>query len=133
MKNLQSQSTSNINSVTQKASIVGLSPEIDEEIAKMLVAFKERRDYAVEALNAIEGISVLKPDGAFYLFANISAISDNSLEFSKELLASKGVAVVPGVGFGSEGYIRLSFATDLETIKDGISRIKDFVAEKLSN
>jgi len=132
MKNLQSQSTSNINSITQKASIIGLSPEIDVEIEKMLVAFKERRDYAVKYLNKIDGVSVLKPDGAFYLFANISKVSNNSLEFAKELLESKGVAVVPGIGFGSEGYIRLSFATDLKTIEDGIQRIKDFVAEKKS-
>jgi len=127
MKKLQSQSTSNINSITQKASVVGLSSEIDSEIEKMVVAFKERRNYAVESLNKVKGISVLKPDGAFYLFANISEISNDSLTFAKDLLAEKGVAVVPGVAFGSEGYIRLSFATDLETIKDGIQRIKEFV------
>jgi aspartate aminotransferase len=130
MKNLQSQSTSNINSMTQKASIVGLSPEIDSEVEKMVVAFKERRDYAVEAINNIKGISVVKPDGAFYLFVNISEVEKDSMKFSKDLLEKKGVAVVPGIGFGSEGYIRISFATSLETIKDGINRIKDFVENR---
>jgi aspartate aminotransferase len=130
MKNLQSQSTSNINSITQKASIVGLSPEIDSEIDSMVVAFRERRDYAVKAINNIHGLSVVKPDGAFYLFVNISEVENDSMKFSKELLESKGVAVVPGVGFGSEGYIRISFATDLETIKDGINRLKEFVESK---
>jgi aspartate aminotransferase len=130
MKSLQSQSTSNINSITQKASVVALSSEIDKEIAKMLEAFKERRDFAVQKLNEIEGVSVMKPQGAFYLFVNISEIDSDSIKFSSELLKSKGVAVVPGVGFGSEGYIRMSFATDLETIKQGIERIKEFVEEK---
>jgi aspartate aminotransferase len=116
--------------MTQKASIVGLSPEIDSEVEKMVVAFKERRDYAVEAINNIKGISVVKPDGAFYLFVNISEVEKDSMKFSKDLLEKKGVAVVPGIGFGSEGYIRISFATSLETIKDGINRIKDFVENR---
>ncbi|HIC10413.1 MAG TPA: pyridoxal phosphate-dependent aminotransferase [Campylobacterales bacterium] len=131
MKNLQSQSTSNINSITQKAAIVGLSPKIDDEIAKMVKAFKERRDYAVEYINSeIEGLSVVKPDGAFYLFINISEVEPDSMKFSKELLEEKGVAVVPGVGFGSDGYVRFSFATDLDTIKDGLNRIREFVENR---
>ena len=131
MKNLQSQSTSNINSITQKAAIVGLSAQIDDEIAKMVQAFKERRDYAVEYINReIEGLSVVKPDGAFYLFINISEVEPDSMKFSKELLEKKGVAVVPGIGFGSDGYIRFSFATDLDTIKDGLNRIREFVENR---
>ena len=127
MKKLQSQSTSNINSITQKAAIVGLSSKIDDEIAKMVEAFESRRNYAVDAFNNIERISVFKPEGAFYLFVNISEVSNDSLEFSKKLLEKYGVAVVPGTGFGSEGYIRFSFATDIETIKSGIERFKQFV------
>ena len=131
MKNLQSQSTSNINSITQKAAIIGLSAQIDDEIAKMVQAFKERRDYAVEYINSeIEGLSVVKPDGAFYLFINISEVEPDSMKFSKELLEEKGVAVVPGIGFGSDGYIRFSFATDLDTIKDGLNRIREFVEKR---
>lgn len=127
IKNLQSQSTSNINSITQKAAITGLDGSADKDIEAMRQAFKSRRDEAVALLNAIDGISVLKPDGAFYLFVNISAIEPDSMKFSKNLLEHAGVAVVPGVGFGSDGYFRFSFATDLHSIQEGIKRIENFV------
>ena len=129
-KKLQSQSTSNICSITQQASITGLDGSADADIEMMRIEFKKRRDEAVRLFNEIDGLSVLSPDGAFYLFVNIKEISNNSLEFSKELLEKKGVAVVPGVGFGSEGYFRFSFASSIENIKEGISRIKDFVQNK---
>lgn len=128
-KKLQSQSTSNINSITQKAAIAGLDGSADEDIEMMRVAFKERRDEAVNLINAIEGLSVYKPDGAFYLFVNIKELSNDSMDFCKQLLEKKGVAVVPGVGFGSEGYFRFSFATDIESIRKGIKRIEEFVQE----
>ena len=128
-KKLQSQSTSNINSITQKAAIAGLDGSADEDIEMMRVAFKERRDEAVKLINAIEGLSVYKPDGAFYLFVNIKELSNDSMDFCKQLLEKKGVAVVPGVGFGSEGYFRFSFATDIESIRKGIKRIEEFVKE----
>jgi aspartate aminotransferase len=126
-KTLQSQSTSNINSITQKAAIPGLDGSADADIEMMRVEFKKRRDEAVELFNAIDGLSVIKPDGAFYLFVNIKAISNDSLNFSKDLLEKTGVAVVPGVGFGSEGYIRFSFATDIASIREGIKRISNYV------
>ena len=128
-KKLQSQSTSNINSITQMAAIAGLDGSADTDIAMMREAFIERRNEAVELINNIDGLSVLKPDGAFYLFVNIKEVSNDSLTFAKELLDKKLVAVVPGVAFGSEGYFRLSFATDITTIRDGISRIAEFVKE----
>ena len=128
-KKLQSQSTSNINSITQMAAIAGLNGSADEDIEMMRKAFIERRNEAVELINNINGLSVVKPDGAFYLFVNIKEVSSDSMEFAKGLLAEKGVAVVPGVAFGSEGYFRLSFATDIDTIRDGISRIAEFVKE----
>lgn len=127
MKSLQSQSTTNICSITQKAAIPGLDGRADADIESMRVEFQKRRDRAVELFNAIPGISVLKPDGAFYLFVNISEVSSDSMEFCKKLLEEKGVAVVPGVGFGAEGYFRFSFATDMVSIEEGISRVKDFV------
>jgi aspartate aminotransferase len=130
MNNLQSQSTSNINSITQKAAIVALEGEVDAEIEEMRVAFEERAAEAVKLFNEIDGLSVLKPNGAFYLFVNTKEISNDSIEFCKELLQETGVAVVPGIGFGAEGYFRFSFATDIETIREGISRIKKFVASK---
>ena len=126
-KKLQGQSTSNINSITQMAAIVGLDGKADADIEMMRVAFKSRRDEAVELFNKIDGLSVLKPDGAFYLFVNIQDISSDSLKFCKDLLAQQEVAVVPGVGFGSEGYFRFSFATDIESIRTGIKRIEEFV------
>jgi aspartate aminotransferase len=128
-KKLQSQSTSNINSITQKAAIAGLNGSADKDIAIMREAFIERRNEAVKRFNTIDGLSVLSPDGAFYLFVNIKEITNDSMTFSKALLADKGVAVVPGVGFGSEGYFRFSFATDLDSIKEGISRIETFVKD----
>lgn len=129
-KKLQSQSTSNICSITQKAAIPGLNGSADTDIEMMRQAFQERRDEAVKLFNAIDGLSVLSPAGAFYLFVNIKAISNDSLTFCKELLSEQEVAVVPGVGFGSEGYFRFSFATDIESIREGIKRIEAFVASK---
>ena len=127
MNKLQSQSTSNINSITQDAAIVGLDGTIDKEIEEMRVAFEERCNKAVELFNAVDGLSVVKPNGAFYLFVNIKEVSNDSMQFCKDLLEAEGVAVVPGVGFGSEGYFRFSFATDIETIREGIKRIERFV------
>ena len=129
-KKLQSQSTSNINSITQKAAIVGLNGEADADIESMRQAFKERRDEAVKLINEIDGLSVLSPAGAFYLFVNIKEITNDSMTFCKELLEEQGVAVVPGIGFGSDGYFRFSFATDIESIRAGIKRIATFVATK---
>ena len=128
-KKLQSQSTSNINSITQMAAIAGLDGSADADIEMMRKQFMARRDEAVVLFNEIDGLSVLKPDGAFYLFVNISKISNDSLNFAKDLLAQQEVAVVPGVGFGSEGYFRFSFATDIESIRTGIKRIESFVKE----
>ncbi len=127
MKKLQSQSTSNICSITQKAAITGLNGSADKDIEMMCQAFSARRDEAVELFNKIDGVSVVKPDGAFYLFVNISQVEKDSLKFSKSLLEETGVAVVPGVGFGSDGYFRFSFATDIESIREGIKRIETFI------
>jgi aspartate aminotransferase len=129
-KKLQSQSTSNINSITQKAAIVGLNGGADADIESMRQAFKARRDEAVKLFNEIDGLSVLSPAGAFYLFVNIKDVSNDSMAFCKGLLEDQGVAVVPGLGFGSEGYFRFSFATDIESIRKGIKRIATYVAAK---
>jgi aspartate aminotransferase len=130
MNKLQSQSTSNINSITQMAAIPALNGEVDEEIEMMRKAFASRAAEAAELMNNIEGLSVSKPEGAFYLFVNIKDISNDSIQFCKELLQEAGVAVVPGIGFGSEGYFRFSFATDITTIREGIRRIEKFVKQK---
>ena len=127
MVKLQSQMTSNINSITQKAAIPALLGKADADVEMMLKEFKKRRDYVYEAFNSIDGLSANKPQGAFYIFVNHKKIMKESMTFALTLLEEKGVAVVPGIGFGSEGYFRFSFATDLETIKKGIERIADFV------
>jgi aspartate aminotransferase len=126
MKKLQSQSTSNINSITQVAAIAGLDGRADEDIEMMRKVFHTRRDLAVELFNQSDKLSVAKPDGAFYLFVNIQKVTNDSMEFCKKLLEEKGIALVPGVGFGSEGYFRFSFATDEDSIREGIQRIKEF-------
>ena len=133
IKKLQSQSTSNINSITQKASIVALNGSADADVEKMRVEFQKRRNIAVELFNEIDGISVMKPEGAFYLFVNITKLphyGTDSMFFSKKLLEDTGVAVVPGVGFGMEGHFRFSFATNEASIIAGIKRIKNFVEVK---
>ncbi len=143
MTNLQSQCTSNINSITQKAAIVALNGEVDSEIESMREAFARRRDLACEMINHIDGLEVLKPQGAFYLFINIqgalknSALNDalksnaskggESLEFCKQALERTGLAFVPGSAFGMEGFIRMSFACSEEQIKRGLERLGDFI------
>ena len=127
MDNLQGQCTSNINSITQKAAIAALDGRIDSDIESMRKEFCKRRDIVVEGIAAIKGLSVVKPSGAFYVFVNISKIESDSVRFCKALLEKEGVAVVPGSGFGMDGYFRFSFATDLPSIMQGIERINRFV------
>ncbi|WP_104697640.1 MULTISPECIES: pyridoxal phosphate-dependent aminotransferase [unclassified Helicobacter] len=127
MDNLQSQCTSNINSITQKASLVALNGKVDQEIERMRLSFLDRCNFAFEQINAISKLNVIKPQGAFYLFINIEETKMDSLSFSKQLLEQQGIAVVPGVAFGMDGYIRLSFACSMEQLQKGIERIKTFV------
>ncbi|MDX9796656.1 MAG: pyridoxal phosphate-dependent aminotransferase [Arcobacteraceae bacterium] len=129
MIKLQGQVTSNINSITQHASILALEGKADEAIETMRVEFEKRRNVAITQLNYIKGISCVKPEGAFYLFANIKELTNDSIKFCSELLEKEGVAVVPGLAFGAEGYFRFSFATDLPSIEKGIERIRKFVEE----
>jgi aspartate aminotransferase len=131
MIKLQSQSTSNINTITQKAAIPALLGKADRDVENMVKEFKRRRDFVYEAFNSIEGLSAIKPHGAFYIFVNHKKILPDSMSFALDLLEEKGVAVVPGIGFGSEGYFRFSFATDFETINKGIKRIEEFIKELL--
>ena len=130
MIKLQGQVTSNVNSITQYAAIPALDGEADETMEVMRKEFEKRRNVAVESFNAINGLSSFNPDGAFYLFVNIQGVTSDSMKFCADLLEEKGFALVPGLAFGTEGYVRFSFATDLETIEEGIRRIKDFVENK---
>jgi len=130
MIKFQGQVTSNVNSITQHAAICALEGHADADIETMRQAFEERRNIAVAAFNAIEGITCVNPQGAFYLFVNIKEVTNDSMKFCSDLLEEKGVAVVPGLAFGTEGYFRFSFATDLASIEEGIRRIKEFVENK---
>lgn len=130
MDNLQSQCTSNINSITQKASIPAIDGSADFDTRQMREAFKERRDIACSLIKEIPGISVTKPDGAFYLFINIQKVkgfNGDSIAFCKELLEKSGVALVPGSAFGMDGFVRMSFACETEQIKKGFVRIAEFI------
>ncbi|KAA6224642.1 pyridoxal phosphate-dependent aminotransferase [Campylobacter sp. LR185c] len=129
IKKMQGQSTSNICSIVQHAAIPALKGECDKDIEYMRQAFKNRRNVALKMLESVPKISVYKPQGAFYLFINISKIQKDSVEFCRLLLEKKKVAVVPGIGFGMDGYFRLSYATSDELIKQGIQRIKEFIME----
>lgn len=132
MSNIQSQSTSNPTSISQKASVEALmGPQ--EEVKKMVSAFQERRDYIVNRLNEIPGVSCYKPVGAFYVFPNFSSYYgrsfkgkkvNNSTELADFLLEEAKVAVVPGIEFGADSYLRLSYATSMDDIKEGIDRIE---------
>ncbi|MGI0406211.1 pyridoxal phosphate-dependent aminotransferase [Helicobacter himalayensis] len=129
MNNLQSQCTSNVNSIVQKASIVALNGECDADIEEMRLAFKDRMESAFKLFNTLPGFSVLKPQGAFYLFVNISGLprfGGDSMRFCKELLENEGVALVPGCAFGKDGYVRFSFACSIDEITHGIERIAKF-------
>jgi aspartate aminotransferase len=130
MIKLQGQVTSNINTMTQYAAIPALLGVADKDIEMMRVEFEKRKDYVVKAINEIDGLSCFEPDGAFYIFINIKQISNDSMKFCADLLEQTGVALVPGLAFGMEGYARFSFATDLDTIKEGVERIREFTKHK---
>ena len=136
MSNFQSHATSNPNTIAQYATIAALNgPE--ETLNEMIKAFKERRDFMVEKINSIENLSCLNPQGAFYVMVNISKLIgktingksiNNSIDFADYLLDDAKVAVVPGIGFGNDNYIRLSYATSLDNIKEGLNRIEKAIA-----
>ena len=128
---LQSQNTSNPTSIAQKASVEALNGD-QSAVAMMVKAFRERRNIIVDALNAIPAISCPLPQGAFYVFPNVSALYgrscqgrkiSNSSDLAAYLLDVANVAVVPGSDFGNDNYIRLSYATSLKLIEEGIKRI----------
>ncbi len=139
MANIQSHATSNPNSIAQVASIAALDGPQDE-VLKMKAAFEERRNYMYNTINNIDGLSCLKPQGAFYVFMNIKdilgktfygATINTSDEFADVLLEKVNVALVPGSGFGTEGFVRLSYAVSMENIKEGLNRIEKFLSNRL--
>ena len=127
---IQGHSTSNVCTFAQYGAISALEGS-QQPVEEMRVAFAERRQYMLDALNAIPGLTCPKPDGAFYLFPSIQKTGLKSLQFSETLLEQHQVAVVPGIAFGADDYIRLSYATDMETIKRGMERLDQFVRSLL--
>ena len=139
MNNIQSQSTSNPTSIAQKASVEALIG-LQDEVRKMVTAFGQRRSYIMDRLNKIPGVSCYKPVGAFYVFPNFSSYYgksyqgkkiENSTHLADFFLDVARVAVVPGVEFGADPFERLSFATSMENIKEGLNRIEESL-KKLS-
>lgn len=129
---IQSHSTSNPSSISQAAALEALNGD-DSEVRRMYDAYRERRAWLVPALNAIEGFCCADPDGAFYVFPDIKAfigrggITD-SQSFANFLLDQARVAVVPGGAFGADEHIRISYATSLERLKEGVERISTAVS-----
>ena len=128
MKKVQSQSTSNPASISQAAAQAAL--EGDQScIEPMIKAFRERHDFVVEALNRIPGVVCLPADGTFYCFPQVQAVIDrldavnNDIELAEYLLDNAGVALVPGSAFGAPGYVRISFATSMDILKDALARL----------
>lgn len=135
MSNLQDHSTSNPTSIAQAASVEALTGSQDD-LEKMVREFKKRRDFMVDRVNAITGISTVKPQGAFYCWVDISGILQksangkkimNSMDLTDALLNGAHVAVVPGGVFGDDNYIRLSYATSMENIIEGLNRTERFI------
>ena len=128
VSSIQSQLTSNATSFAQFGALAAIQNETLAKQARdqMKLAFLERRNFLVKALNDISGIECHSPEGAFYVFPNISQFGFSSLDFSSKLLDEKLVATVPGMAFGYDQAIRLSYANSMDIISDGASRISDF-------
>lgn len=133
--NVQSHASSNPCSISQAATLAAIEGPQDT-VEEMRVEFEKRRNYMVERINNIDGVSCKMPDGAFYVFMNIKNVLGKELkgkvvnttdEFCEWLLECNKVALVPGTGFGAEGYVRWSYATSMENIKEGLDRLEDFL------
>lgn len=132
IKRLQGHITSNANTLSQIAGLTALKDE-SNEVEQMIVEFKSRRDYIVSELNNL-GLEFIYPRGAFYVFIKIDQFynSDikNSLELCNELLPKYKIAFVPGIVFGDDKYIRMSYATSIEDIKVGLEHLKNFIIDQ---
>ena len=125
---IQSHSTSNPSSISQAAALEALRGT-DEEVKRMYDAYCERRAWLVPAINNIDGFCCTDPDGAFYVFPEIKrffgrgSVRDSN-SFAQYLLDEARVAVVPGIAFGNDDFIRISYATSLDHLKEGMKRIE---------
>ena len=129
MDNLQSHSTSNPSNIAQMAALEALNGP-QESVIQMVKAFDERRRFMHKRLNELPGVSCVEPEGAFYAFPDISGTGMTSVEFANKLLDEERVAVVPGIAFGSDNHIRLSYATSIQEIERGLGRIENWLKQK---
>ena len=138
MANVQSHASSNPNSIAQAATVAALEGD-KTDVHNMIEQFKKRRDYMVDEINSINGVSCKKPNGAFYIMMNISELFgktfygkqiESSDDFAEIFLEIAKVAVVPGSGFGADSYVRWSYATSMETIVEGLARLRNFLEGK---
>ncbi len=131
---LQSHSTSNPTSIAQKAAVEALNGP-QESVAAMLAEYKIRRDYVIDRLRAMPGVTTQVPEGAFYAYPNVSKAYTggitNSLQFAEKLLSEELVAVVPGEAFGTSEHIRISYATSMEELTKGLDRLAKFIAARV--
>ena len=123
---LQSHSTSNVCTFAQYGAIAALTGPAND-LAKMKSAFSKRRLAIMKMIDGIDGLSYVEPQGAFYLMVDVSQVGMDSLTFCQKLLEEKHVATIPGSAFGAEGTLRVSYATDMDTIEQGMERLKGFV------
>ncbi len=127
VETIQSHSTSNVCTFAQYGAIAAYEGSQDC-VKEMVEAFTERRQVMLEYLNSIPGFTCIAPTGAFYMFPNISKLGINSLDFCSGLLETQQVAAVPGVAFGTDDCIRLSYSTSVENIRKGMDRLAAYVA-----
>jgi len=125
---IQSHSTSNPSSITQAAALAALNGG-EDEVRRMWEAYRERRAWLIPAINSIDGLCCAHPDGAFYIFPDVSAFFGrgsvrDSQTFTNYLLDEARVAVVPGSAFGSDDHVRISYATSMERLQEGVRRIE---------
>ena len=133
MTKLQSHSTSNATSFAQKGAIEALNGPQDS-VGEMLAEYRRRRDYVVSRLRSMPGIRCIEPQGAFYVYPNISTILGRNgvstpMQFAELLLAKAHVAVVPGEAFGTESHVRISYAASLEQLDKGLTRMEKLILE----
>ncbi len=122
---MQSHATSGPCSFAQKGGLAALTGS-QQCVADMREEFNIRREYMFERLSAIHNVTAVKPKGAFYMLANISKLGMTSTNFADRLLSKANVAVVPGIAFGDDRVVRLSYATGLDVIKPGLDRFEEF-------
>jgi aspartate aminotransferase len=132
MLKVQSHSTSNPTSIAQWAAIEALTGPQDS-VATMLAEYTRRREWLLAALREIPGISCNEPEGAFYAFPDLRGCLSGSIktsgEFAQRLLDEEQTVVTDGAGFGAEGFVRISYATSMRQLEEGLTRIKRFVSQ----